>query len=387
MGITHSFPVSRGHGMNQAKEELKKFPEKEAVEFINVGSMSRYEVCGSPLRSVKRFMSSSSLLKGFASMFGLWADRPRCHVLLALIFLFPETYNLIQSVAYGFVCPQLQNNLDSWFCGNGTRNISSSDVIDGLQFRINKRDLLDFVLKLAQPVSHLAFLWSVWIPSKKDEVIRQSHICLLVKPEQWLKLNCTIFLFIFAMVSSTLWLIIENITGSTPYLVSSIIYPIPLWASLLTCWIFGAYTSSLEILTSRMESDVTTSDDFDEIIALHQKLCKTISATSDAFKSASAFLSGTIYLFIYVYVFIYPCYCAASVTAKCQQMLTDFNMKYKYEWNETHPFRQRQQLHVFLKYASYANCGYKVGSLTFGSMSVFFSTLLAITGVGLKIFN
>jgi len=199
-------------------------------------------------------------------------------------------------------------------------------------------------------------------------------------------------------------------------LFASALYHIPLWASLLTCWIFGTLTSSLETLTSRCIDDITTSEHLDDIIKLHQKLCKIIFRTSDALKfwfmihwalytvlcvvwvancvfyfsflsqSLSTFFSGVMYLCIYVYVFIYPCYCAASLTAKCQQMLADFNMKYEEEWHAKHPFRQRSQLHLFLKYANYANCGYKVGSLTFGSMSVFFSTLLAIIGAGLRVF-
>ena len=86
-----------------------------------------------------------------------------------------------------------------------------------------------------------------------------------------------------------------------------------------------------------------------------------------------------------LYVFVNPNYCASSVTARCNEMLKDLNMTTDDEWKTGHPLCDGSNPTVFLQYAQFANCGYHVGDLTFGSSLAWFSTLIAICGLAIKL--
>ena len=89
--------------------------------------------------------------------------------------------------------------------------------------------------------------------------------------------------------------------------------------------------------------------------------------------------------FLYLYVFVYPSYCAASVTTQCNRMLRELNMTTDEDWPTGHPFCNRSQLALFLQYAQYTNCGFQVGEIAFGSNFAWFSTLIALCGLAVKV--
>ncbi|XP_015758097.1 PREDICTED: uncharacterized protein LOC107337454, partial [Acropora digitifera] len=153
----------------------------------------------------------------------------------------------------------------------------------------------------------------------------------------------------------------------------------------------------------------------DDIIRIHKGLCKQLSSTSEVFKIwfvvhwfllailVVIFVAEMVSLFKYashwflayqfvlwtiisLYVFVYPNYCASSVTARCNKMLKDLNMTTDDEWQTGHPLCNRSELTFFLQYAQFTNCGYRVGDLTFGSSLAWFSTLIAISGLAVKLF-
>ena len=66
-------------------------------------------------------------------------------------------------------------------------------------------------------------------------------------------------------------------------------------------------------------------------------------------------------------------------------MLKDLNMTTGDEWQRGHPFFHRSELALFLQYAQFTNCGFKVGDITFGSSFAWFSTLIAICGLAIKL--
>ena len=86
-----------------------------------------------------------------------------------------------------------------------------------------------------------------------------------------------------------------------------------------------------------------------------------------------------------IYVFVYPSYCAASVTTQCNRMLRELNMTTDEDWPTGHPFCNRSQLALFLQYAQYTNCGFQVGEIAFGANFAWFSTLIAMCGLGVKV--
>ena len=152
----------------------------------------------------------------------------------------------------------------------------------------------------------------------------------------------------------------------------------------------------------------------DDIIRIHKRLCQQLSNTSEALKIwfvvhwfllaivEVIFVAEMVSLFkyasdwflvysfaltslIFLYVFVYPNYCASSVTVSCNKMLKDLNMTTGDEWHTGHPFFHRSELALFLQYAQFTNCGFKVGDLTFGSSFAWFSTLIAICGLAIKL--
>ena len=153
----------------------------------------------------------------------------------------------------------------------------------------------------------------------------------------------------------------------------------------------------------------------DDVIRIHKRLHKRMSSTSDSLKTwfvihwfllaiAAVFVyvanmvsffnnvsnwydfyQSTLVSLTYLYVFVYPSYCAASVTAFCNQMLKELNMTTDEVWHPGHPFHNRSQLALFLQYAQYTNCGFQVGEVTFGTNFAWFSTLIAMCGLGVKV--
>ena len=66
-------------------------------------------------------------------------------------------------------------------------------------------------------------------------------------------------------------------------------------------------------------------------------------------------------------------------------MLRELNMTTDEDWPTGHLFCNRSQLALFLQYAQYTNCGFQVGEITFGSNFAWFSTLIAMCGLGVKV--
>ena len=171
------------------------------------------------------------------------------------------------------------------------------------------------------------------------------------------------------------------------------------------------------VLECQEKIEEATNCSIDDIIRIHKGLCKKLSSTSEdlkiwfvvhwfllailvvifvaeivsLFKYASDWFlsyefSIVLWTIISLYVFVYPNYCASCVTARCNKMLKDLNMITDDEWQIRHPLCNRSQLTFFLQYAQFTNCGYHVGDITFGSSLAWFSTLLAVSGLAVKLF-
>jgi hypothetical protein len=153
-----------------------------------------------------------------------------------------------------------------------------------LPFHMNETGLLMVVLSIAPLFSHLTFFWSVWMLPKKEDCVSQENIRTLMKPSEWLKLNCEILFWVCAVVWSVVWTWIDSNRQFARHCIDDFAYCILQCTNLTTCWIFGTMTSSLESLTARCLNDIMTSEHLDDIIKQHQQLCKIIFGTSNAFK-------------------------------------------------------------------------------------------------------
>ena len=55
------------------------------------------------------------------------------------------------------------------------------------------------------------------------------------------------------------------------------------------------------------------------------------------------------------------------------------------DWNEGHPFKDRNNISLFVSYAKKRRCGFRVGRITFGDSLAWVSFLVGVTGVLLSL--
>ncbi|KAJ7365453.1 hypothetical protein OS493_005561 [Desmophyllum pertusum] len=213
-----------------------------------------------------------------------------------------------------------------------------------------------------------------------------------------------------------------NFTFTGPLIdqLSISLFIIPEWTILTSCWVFSLMTNAMKDCVRLCHAEIrnATNRSLDDVIRIHKRLCEQISSTSDSLKPWFVIhwflLAITVVIYVadladvvdfflendnewrylyqdalvstvYLYVFVYPSFCAASVTVRCNQMLKELNMTSDEEWDTGHPFHSRAQLALFIQYAQYTDCGFRAGNVTFGTNFAWFSTLVAMCGVGVKV--
>ena len=192
---------------------------------------------------------------------------------------------------------------------------------------------------------------------------------------------------------------------------------LPVWAILTSSWMFVIITNAMKDCVMQCHAEIRQNSidcSLNDVIRIHKRLCKQMSSTSESLKvwfvthwfmsaavvviyvaSMLSFFEQVIdwyYLYqhfvislLIIYVFVYPSYCAASVTTQCNRMLRELNMTTDEDWPTGHLFCNRSQLALFLQYAQYTNCGFQVGEIAFGANFAWFSTLIAMCGLGVKV--
>lgn len=379
---------------------------------------------------LKDLFCSAVFLKASAVAVGLWKPKKSFRsVPMALFVFLVELFLVLKSFYHTFVCRSSDATLDSWLCGNSSSNSSSlrsSSPMAALQ-GIEKRHVLGLAIHFSVFMSNIAFFWCMWKLEKSPKCCRKMDDAYEAgKPSNWVTLNCTMFIFGILLLMQLVWVNL-SFEFSLAYRVTVSLTIIPVWVTLTISWLFAFITNAMKVYVSNFEEeikDATRYPKMDDIIRRHKLLCEHLSSTSEVLKIwfvvhwfllailVVIFVAEMVSLFKYashwflsyqfvlwtiisLYVFVYPNYCASSVTARCNKMLKVLNMKTGDEWQtktenpqtETkHPLRDRSQLTFFLQYAQFTNCGYRVGDLTFGSSLAWFSTLIAISGLAVKLF-
>ena len=368
----------------------------------------------------KNLFCSGVFLKGSAFAVGLWNPKKGFRsVKIVFIFLL-DLYFVLNAFYHAFVCRRFDALLNSWFCENSSSNSSSlrsSSPKDALQ-GIELRRVLLLVDDFSILMSNVAFFWCMWkLGDRSEYCMTLDKAYGAAKRFNWVKLNCYTFTFGILLLIQLFWLNLSfEEKLSLAYCVGVSLSIIPLWVTLTSSWLFALITNAMEDCVSRCHAEIRNAAhcSTDDITRIHMRLCKQLSRTSEAlkiwfvvhwfllaivavifvaemvslFKYASDwffFYEFALWTFIYVYVFVYPSYCAASVTVRCNKMLKDLNMTTDDEWQTGHPFCHRSQLALFLQYAQFTNSGFQVGDLTFGSSFAWFSTLIAICVLGVKL--
>ncbi|XP_067031316.1 uncharacterized protein [Acropora muricata] len=319
----------------------------------------------------KNLFCSCLFLKGSAYAAGLWNPKKGFRsVMMAFVFLL-DLFYLLDSVYNTFVCRRLDTPLNSWFCGNSSSNSSSlrpsspGGALQGVELRY----VLNIVANFAVLMSNIAFYWCMWkLGNRSEYCVTMDKAYSAAKRSNWVTLNCTMFTFGILLLIQLFWFnsSFEDKKFSLSQRVFVSLSIIPPWVTLTSSWLFALITDAMKDCVSRCQAEIRNAANgtTDDIIRIHKRLCKQLSSTSEALKI---------------------CYCASSVTVRCNKMLKDLNTTTDDEWQAGHPLCNRSQLALFLQYAHLTSCGFQVGDLTFGSSFAWFSTLIAICGLGVKL--
>ena len=365
----------------------------------------------------KNVFCSGMFVKGSAFVVGFWYPSKGLRAIVAVIPLLVDIYYVIVSLFKAFICRQLQTPLNTWLCGNtSSTNSSSASLADNLD-RIELVDLLSLVASSAVLMSNATFFWCMW------KLQQRTVYC--VTPEKafstagrsiWVTLNVSMLIFGFFIVVEVFWFHF-NFKEASYSIFLIFLSDLPNWAILTSSWMFVVITNAMKHCVIQCQAEIRQSSidcSLDDVIRIHKRLCKRMSSTSESLKVwfvthwfmlavVAVFYAASMLSFfeqvidwydlyqhvrlslLVIYVFVYPSYCAASVTTQCNRMLRELNMTTDEDWPTGHPFCNRSQLALFLQYAQYTNCGFQVGEIAFGANFAWFSTLIAMCGLGVKV--
>jgi len=294
-----------------------------------------------------------------------------------------------------------------------TTPLDDAELLHGVEL-IN---ILYLVSCFAVLMSNAAFVWCMWnLKRRSDHCVTLDQSYSAAGRSLWVTLNLTMLIFGSCLVIKVLWF---NLTINAPLVnyVSVSLTIIPRWSILTSCWMFSVITNAMKdcVTSCHAEIRITTNSSLNDVIRIHKRLCKQISCTSESLKpwfvihwfvlaiTTVIYIADMVDFFqqnasewydlyqdalvnvVYLYAFVYPSYCAASVTARCNQMLKELNMTSDEDWDTGHPFHSRAQLALFIQCAQYTECGFQAGGVTFGSNLAWFSTLVAMCGLGVKV--
>ena len=366
----------------------------------------------------KNVFCSGMFVKGSAFVVGFWHPSKGLRAIMAVILLLVDIYYVIASLFKAFICQQFQTPLNTWLCGNtSSTNSSSASLADNLG-RIELVDILSLVGFSAFLMSNATFLWCMWkLQQRTVYCVTLEKAFSVAGRSVWFTLNVSMLIFGFFIVVQVFWFYF-NFKGSCYDFLLFLLRVLPVWAILTTTWMFSIITHAMKDCVMRCQAEIwqhaIECSSLDDVIRIHKRLCKQMSSTSESLKvwfvthwfmlaimtviyvaSMVSFFQQAIDWYslyqhllvslVHLYVFVYPSYCAASVTTQCNRMLRELNMTTDEDWPTGHPFCNRSQLALFLQYAQYTNCGYQVGEIAFGANFAWFSTLIAMCGLGVKV--
>ena len=369
------------------------------------------------LCGLKNLFCSGMFVKGSAFVVGFWHPSKGLRAIMAVILLLVDIYFVIACLFTAFICRRSQTPLNAWLCGNtSSTNSSSTSLADNLG-GIELVHFLSFVASSARLMSNATFFWCMWkLQQRTVYCVTLEKAFSTAGRSIWVTLNVSMLIFGFFFVVEVFWFHF-NFKESSYGIFLNLMSGLPVLAILTSSWMFVVITSAMKDCVMQCHAEIrqnSTDCSLDDVIRIHKRLCKQMSSTSQSLKVwfvthwFMLALTTVIYVasmvsyfqqaidwyilyhhllrsFIHLYIFVYPSYCAASVTTQCNRMLRELNMTTDEDWPTGHPFCNRSQLALFLQYAQYTNCGFQVGEIAFGTNFAWFSTLIAMCGLGVKV--
>lgn len=346
---------------------------------------------------------------------GLWSHQawnfiPR--VLVFVICVYQAVYDFYVVLGcHGFDCSFLQNSTDSK---------KPSHHKDDRQIA----NAVYTIVSLAAVVSYVLFIVCFVVARRKDSALVAPCESLkhdLETPNVW----CLYFAFVIitvlyltsvAMFYAIIWKHQPRnsyfdilATGVGMQLLAQ-------WTAITTCHVFAV--SSFTLGTFAQDAYRLIQNDrnrtLDDVIRIHEDLCTVVFNTVSAYSmwfvvhwftygvgivlsviyiskellSRNKYGTETInlvylglFFVCHLYLFLLPCLFAARITNSCTGIYENINCTTSDDWNEGHPFRDRDNIAWFISYAKDRRCGFKVGRITFNTSLAWLSFFFGLTGL------
>lgn len=361
--------------------------------------------------------TTGKLFRILAKGSGLWNVHCKCYRVLHVLFIVlnvlsvaTETFILTFCGPRGKKCVSLnfteRTHLDHNNMTEFRRFLITAEAIyiwNGLASTLALILLIHSLLKLQEKVPFMSIDTAQSRVSKKE----------------WLSINVMLIFCVHGLIAAIGYSVSLHVHDGRLITYSSFGFAIFItyWTGIFCCSVFVVVSCAMNSLITECFENILKAVDgnLNTIIALHQQLRENLFSISGVFQawflvhwvmyganclSLIVFYSiqysimlyidktvglGLVILVLTITIFVVPCVCASRVTWKCKELLYKINNRRLEDWDERHPFCERATLSNFILYAERSECGFRVGNFTFDTKGAWFSVLVGITGLVLKL--
>lgn len=356
---------------------------------------------------------SGKLFRLIAKATGLWNPRNKHCALLCAIFVALNILSILAEVTILGICGPFVDG-----CVTYTRPVTN--VTNGRKtVAIFTQSYLS-AFSFSDTVTCILLIYTLWRAQRHLPLLSLASAQTKVNSRDWLSINMMLILCSLAItVGCGFRISVVQYRKMKFYSMYGLGISITYLTALTCCCVFAVLTCALCSLADVCFQEICNMDqgNINDVTAIHKTLCKQLSAFSQALKPwfiAHWCLFGGNCLALFAFdsthfsllsrqlsrapavfmvipfvlnftFFLIPCVYASRVTWKCQDLLSKINNMGSGDWKEGHPFRELANVNEFIFYAERSMCGFKVGSITFGSSGTWFSVFLGLLGLGLRL--
>ena len=356
---------------------------------------------------------SGKLFRLITKATGLWDPRKKRYALLCAIFVALNTLSILEEVSILSICGPFVDG-----CVTHTRPVAN--VTNARKaVAIFTQSYLS-VFSFSDTATCILLICTLWRAQRHFPLLSLASAQTMVNSWDWLFIN---IMFILCSLAVTIGcgfrISVVQYRKLKFYSMYGLGISITYLTALTCCCVFAVLTCALCNLADVCFEEICNMGEgnTNDVTAMHKTLCKQLSTFSQVLKPwfvthwclfganclalfafdsthfslLSQQLSRAPAVFMVIAFvlnftfFLMPCVYASRVTWKCQDLLSKINNMDSGDWKEGHPFRELANVNEFIFYAERSMCGFKVGSITFGSSGTWFSVFLGLLGLGVRL--
>ena len=365
---------------------------------------------------------SGKLFRLISKLTGLWNPRKKRYVLLCIIFVLLNILSLLAEILIPSICGPFVDRCVTNSKSVTNKTSSDSELMERVA-RIYETTLaFDAWNAFSDTMTYILLIYTLWCLQQRLPYLSLASAQAKLTSCEWLAINILLITCSLAItVASAFRISIVEPSKMKYYGTFGVAVLIVYLTAFTCCCVFAVLTCALGSLIDLCFQDICTMGEgnLNDIVRIHQKLCKQLSTASHAlkpwflvhwlmfganclavfafdsmyfglltqkFKGAPTVFMATAFVLNFA-MFLVPCVYASRVTWKSDDLLYKINNMSPEEWNEGHPFHARVNVNEFLFYAERSKCGFRIGKVTFGSSGTWISVFLGLLGLGVKLFQ